>query len=111
MTSKQFWTVLLAWIVFFWLFTGVAPLPDRGGGATAGWRQNVNKHGGITYGRDELLRLSRCNNSAPISVPDEITKRIRKRGRRGGVRARWRRRGSRVSVPAVVCGKVRSIRN
>ena len=107
MTSKQLWVVLLTCLIFFGLFIGAASLPERGVGC---W-SSENKHGGITYGREELLRLSNYKNSGPMNVPEEITKRIRKRGRRGGVRARWRRRGPRLPVPAVVSGNIRSLRN
>ena len=53
MTSKQFWSVLLACLVCFGLFTGVSSTMEPRDWWAA-WRPSVNKHGGITYGRDEL---------------------------------------------------------
>ena len=88
----------------------------------------VNKQ----YGRDTLLALRPPDTTPP---PDSIInglKRLeevfktrdggeeelptnyihrRRRGRRGGIRARMRRRGIRTPLPTVMFGNVRSIRN
>ena len=46
------------------------------------------------------------------SIPLEIRKgKQRRRGRKGGVRARWRRRQYRTAMPSVIMGNVRSLRN
>ena len=74
---------------------------------------NVNIQDGVlTYSREELINLSHGINDRP-PLPEFLKeiKRSRRRGRRGGVRARCRRRGTRLPVPMVVCGNVRSIRN
>lgn len=70
----------------------------------------------ITYTRDTLLSLrtrdilttvdfSEARNSQLLQ-----SKRLRKRGKRGGVRQRIRRRGNRPPLPSVVFGNVRSLR-
>ena len=99
--------IVISWMVFSRL-AGVESL------ATSREYPDVNKHyGGISYTRDELLHFSGTSDDFPglINVPDDIKRRVRKRGRRGGVRARCRRRGSRIPMPMIVTGNVRSLRN
>ncbi len=89
---------------------------------------NVNKQ----YGRQELLSL--CPPAGSLTprtlakdlewLEEEVrssgstrdsdfrgTRRIRRRGRRGGVRAQLKRRGNRTPLPTVMFGNVRSLRN
>ena len=103
MALKTWFCVLLAVLLLMERFTGVASLA-----------MNVNNQDGgtITYSRAQLLRLD--GDYEPPDLPDEIhniSKRPRKRGRRGGVRARCRRRGSRLPMPMTVWRNVRSLRN
>lgn len=78
---------------------------------------NVNKalnEPTVRYGRDELLALREMiNNMTPDRpIPEELKKKkARKRGRKGGIRARLRRRGCRIPLPTVIHGNVRSLRN
>ncbi|KAM3588082.1 uncharacterized protein V6R79_020814 [Siganus canaliculatus] len=76
----------------------------------------------LTYSRSYLLELSHQLPEQPSPllthrIPCEILrdykpKRIRrKRGSRGGVRNRVRRRGSRLPLPAITLSNVRSLRN
>ena len=67
----------------------------------------------FVYTRDQLTHLSTAafDFQMPSDIPPEMRKRHRKRGKRGGVRTRCRRRGPRVPVPTVVSGNVRSLRN
>ena len=101
-------TIALTVIGLFYVLKTVESL------TTDGDRPDVNKqHGGITYSREELLAIAdgcHCQINIP-NIPDDIKRRRRKRGRRGGVRMRCRRRGSRLPMPMVVCGNARSIRN
>ena len=81
--------------------------------STTSLTTNVNiQNGVITYSRAQLMQLDGPYDrpALPDDV-DDIQKRPRKRGRRGGVRARCRRRGCRLPMPMMVCGNVRSIRN
>uniref|UniRef100_A0AAV2LEN9 Uncharacterized protein n=1 Tax=Knipowitschia caucasica TaxID=637954 RepID=A0AAV2LEN9_KNICA len=77
--------------------------------------------GKLTYSRDLLLEL---RDAAPTpeerflhDLPPELhrgqrQKRIRrKRGSRGGIRNRLRRRGSRLPLPAITLSNVRTLRN
>ena len=73
----------------------------------------INKQNGvISYSRDQLMQFSEGPYDYPSSEElNDIKKRTRRRGRRGGIRVRCRRRGSRLPMPMMVCGNVRSIRN
>ena len=72
----------------------------------------VTVNGLLTYGRDELL-LHRssppCYIKPAVAIPPEL--RPRKRGRRGGVRSRLRRRPFRPPLPSIILSNVRSLRN
>lgn len=122
MSLRRSWAVLLCITLIYQTFIidGTAASPTRGGGGARG--QDVNKHGAspspttpdrLTYTRHELLLLSRQEYTSPTSfdVPEEVKRRVKKRGRRGGIRVQCRRRGGRVPVPMVLCGNVRSLRN
>ena len=65
----------------------------------------------IRYDRDLLLSLRNTDNAFATEIPNEIRKTPRKRGRKGGIRARLKRRGSRVPMPTVAHGNVRLLRN
>ena len=79
----------------------------------------------ITYGRDFLYQLasSAPSNFRPRDIPDwvptrsggdgcgNLTESLRRRGKRGGVRQRVRRRNHRPPLPAITLGNVRSIGN
>lgn len=73
-----------------------------------------NEH--FTYSRDALLALRCLGGPIPSDLPDELTRkptdssaRQRKRGRRGGVRQRLRRRGNRPPLPSIILSNVRSL--
>ena len=75
-----------------------------------------NQHGNplIVYTRNELLQYSKVQYEVPTDIgeiPTEARRPSRKRGKRGEVRARCRRRGCRVPMPQIVAGNVRSLRN
>ena len=107
--TKDFGVILVILLVFHHLYE-VASLTT-----TAEYPDVNNSHGGITYTytRDELLQHSGGPDKLfdLIELPDDIKKRQHKRGRRGGVRARCRRRGTRIPMPMIVSGNVRSLRN
>lgn len=71
------------------------------------------------YGRDWLLSLRRKVTPEPgllDHVPEELLRqrggnRPRKRGRRGGIKLRLRRRATRPPLPSILFGNVRSLRN
>ncbi|KAK0135719.1 hypothetical protein N1851_028396 [Merluccius polli] len=66
----------------------------------------------LTYGRDELLlhRASLWSNLKPaVVLPSEL--KPRKRGKRGGIRSRVRRRPFRPPLPTIIMSNVRSLRN
>ena len=69
--------------------------------------------GRIVYGRDELynLRIQASTFSAPpdFGIPKEL--RTRKRGRKGGIRARLRRRKFTPPLPSIIAGNARSLCN
>ena len=73
----------------------------------------VNKQNGvISYSRDQLMQFSEGPYDYPSSEElNDIKKRTRRRGRRGGIRARCRRRGYRLAMPMMTCGNVQSLRN
>ena len=59
----------------------------------------------LTYSRSELLDIkSICANSKKLDVDCPIQSKPRKRGRKGGVRARAQRNGHRLSLPTVIFG-------
>ena len=69
-------------------------------------------NGLLTYSRDELLlhRASLWSNIKPaVDLPSEL--KPRKRGKRGGIRSRVRRRPFRPPLPTVIMANVRSLRN
>ena len=89
--------------------------------------QNVNN---FKFGRDQLIALNpgAHGNVASTFVPVDLswveemikegsttinnnTIRRRRRGKRGGIRARLKRRGTRTPLPVIVFGNVRSLRN
>ena len=64
----------------------------------------------LVYSRHDLLKLRDVNNhSWAAEIPADI--RPRKRGKRGGVRRRFRRRWRRVPLPSIIMGNLRSINN
>ena len=81
--------------------------------ATGEGYPDVNNRPVITYTREELLQLSNGPYDRPALQydPDDIKKRTHRRGRRGGIRARCRRRGPKTPLPMIVTGNARSIRN
>ncbi|KAJ4923022.1 hypothetical protein JOQ06_015372 [Pogonophryne albipinna] len=78
---------------------------------------------GIAVGSEQVLRLydrecllSLQRRAAPEPglldyVPDELLKRPQKRGRRGGIKHRLRRRCNTPPLPSIVFSNVRSLRN
>ena len=67
----------------------------------------------LVYSKHELLMFGN-NSTRSVSwddFPEDVKRPSRKRGRRGGIRARCRRRKSRVPLPMIVSGNVRSLRN
>ncbi len=72
----------------------------------------------LTYSRDALLSLRiKDINVIPavdftVAVEEQLLprNRLRKRGRRGGIRQRVRKRGTRPPLPSVIMGNVRSLR-
>lgn len=77
--------------------------------------RNLEAHSGnkLTYSRVDLLLLwdsiPRCLKPVDV-IPADIQHRPRKRGRRGGIRTRLRRRPSKPLLPAVVMANVQSLR-
>lgn len=77
---------------------------------------NNYRHDVLRYSRYELLTFA-CTLEAqvpPAALSDELNrclKPIRKRGRRGGLRSRMKRRGDRLPLPAIMTGNVRSLKN
>ncbi|KAJ4947710.1 hypothetical protein JOQ06_009743 [Pogonophryne albipinna] len=78
---------------------------------------------GIAVGSEQVLRpydreclLSLRRRAAPEPglldyVPEELLKRPRKRGRRGGIKHRLRRRCNKPPLPSILFSNVRSLRN
>ncbi|XDV33380.1 hypothetical protein PO909_003804 [Leuciscus waleckii] len=95
---KVLWiTLAILWII-------------KNGTALTPLQPDVTKGALLTYSRDELLRLRSsilCNEKS-ADIPPEI--RPRKRGSRGGVRARLRRRPFRPPLPSIILANVRSLR-
>ena len=74
--------------------------------------QRVMDGGLLTYSREELLSLrdSPPSNIKPAAaLPPEL--RPRKRGKRGGIRSRIRRRPFKPPLPSIILANVRSLRN
>ena len=79
------------------------------------------QHGGHTISctREYLLGLQHTGDSAPADVKDiswsdfasQPTREAKKRGSRGGVRNRVRRRGNRLVLPAITFSNARSLSN
>ena len=72
---------------------------------------NVNMTGSYSSAQ---LHSMKCLDYKPEflkDIPEEIKKVSRRRGRRGGVRARIRRQGCKIPLPVVSIGNVRSLRN
>ncbi|KAI2664123.1 RNA-directed DNA polymerase from mobile element jockey [Labeo rohita] len=66
----------------------------------------------LTYSRADLLQLrssALCQQKPPVALPPEI--KLRRRGRRGGVRTRLRKRPFRPPLPSIILANVRSLRN
>ena len=77
-------------------------------------QKHDSKQRAIRYSNDELLSLkdTHCTNDLDTSsliLPSPL--RIRKRDRKGGVRARTRRRGSKLHIPSIFLGNVQSLNN
>ena len=79
-----------------------------------------SQHGAVSlyYSRATLLGLRPTGTSPPTTLDlpreimkDEDRKKNKKRGSRGGVRARFRRRPTRPPLPSIVFGNVKSLRN
>ena len=68
----------------------------------------------IIYSRDELLRLRPCINTQHKNYGRDYfyrNKTERKRGHKGGVKERLRRRNHKPPLPSIILSNVRSIRN
>lgn len=69
----------------------------------------------LTYTGADLLQLWSsvlCQQKPPVALPPEIKPiKPRRRGRRGGVRTRLRRRPFRPPLPSIILANVRSLRN
>ncbi|KAL0168321.1 hypothetical protein M9458_036543, partial [Cirrhinus mrigala] len=66
----------------------------------------------LTYSRADLLQLQSsalCQQKPSVALPPEI--KLRRRGRRGGVRTRLRKRPFRPPLPSIILANVRSLRN
>ncbi|KAK0139948.1 hypothetical protein N1851_023109 [Merluccius polli] len=70
------------------------------------------------YTREALLALRWKGISPPVNLPVAVSTsgpaaagRRRKRGRKGGVRQRIRRRGNRPPLPSIILSNVRSLRS
>ena len=69
------------------------------------------------YSRDALLALQHRGDTPPEGLPEEVrgeparATRRRRRGRRGGVRQRLRRRGDKPPLPSIILSNVRSLRS
>ncbi len=109
--------MLSEYIMLFWVVIAIV--------AVAATADHVN-----TYDRQQLLDLRLQANTLPPATLDTVKwlnelingqnaiqensyvkKNKRKRGKKGGIRARLRRRGTKTPLPAVMFGNVRSIRN
>ena len=74
----------------------------------------LQEHRTIRYSREELLSLNdtHCTShidTSSLILPSPLKK--RKRGRKGGVRARTKRRGNKLHFPSIFLGNVQSLNN
>ncbi len=98
------------WIIFIiiWIVSDCAVLSIQSNDVGAGH--------GFTYSRDRLLFLRgsiHCQLNPSILIPLDITLTSglrRKRGRRGGVRCRLRRRPFKTPLPSIILSNVRSLK-
>ena len=63
----------------------------------------------ITYNRVDLLSLRDSATKSLYNIPNEI--KLRKRGKRGGVRVLTKKRGFNPYLPVIITGNVRSLYN
>ncbi len=99
------------WIIFIiiWIISDCAVLSIQSNDVGAGH--------GFTYSRDRLLFFRgsiHCQLNPSILIPPDITLTSglrRKRGRRGGVRCRLRRRAFKTPLPSIILSNVRSLKN
>ena len=105
--------VILIILFLFQRFSEVESLTTNGEYPDGEYPDVNIKNGGNKYTRDQLLLFSSYSEDLPglKNVVDNLKRCIRRRGRRGGARARCRRRGSRTPMPMIVAGNVRSLRN
>ena len=68
---------------------------------------------GLVCTRDELLKIRDTTAATRPHGYEDFPREIkhRKRGKKGGVRSRIRRRGNKPPLPTIVCGNVRSLPN
>ena len=69
----------------------------------------------LSYTRDELQALRAAGDQPPPDLSEDIRpsaprRRIRRRGRRGGIRQRLRRRGNRPPLPSMILSNGRSLK-
>lgn len=69
----------------------------------------------LSYSRDALLALRAAGALPPPNLPEDIRptaqrRRLRRRGRRGGVRQHLRQRGNRPPLPSMILSNVRSLK-
>lgn len=114
------WTTTVLQLAFMWLtITGLWPV---NGHCLEPGQPSTAMPGRLTYSREHLLELSGLS-SDPLeafprdaNIPPELLRRKRKRirrkrGSRGGIRHRLRRRGCRLPLPAIMLTNARSLRN
>ncbi len=95
------------------LIIGEAFIPCFALDLTLGLQREQNQR--LVYSRSVLLSLRNRHYAAPdhlpaaTRVPHTGTRLRRKRGRRGGVRERLRRRSSKSPLPSVILSNVRSL--
>ena len=104
------WTIIYHVIFCFWLLKRVVTIEVSDNQGECQQLLHVN-NGRLVYTRDQLLSYNVPSMPSQTDIPDEIKRSTRRRGRRGGIRARCRRRGPRLAVPMIVTGNVRSLRN
>ena len=113
MLGRRSMSSFVALLLTFELLIGVASLTLE----TFTECPDVNKllnGAAFVYTRDELLKFSEqpLESTTDLNKIQEESKTwTRRRGKRGGIRTRCRKRGCRVPVPRIVTGNVRSLRN